>query len=93
MSGKAKRTRPLRNQDIRAAIEGAGLCYWWVADELDIAHGTLSNWLRKELPTEKKQEILTAIQRLEDRFSAPATHPACHDLMLETRASISGRGW
>ena len=91
MNGKAKRTLPLRNKEIRAAIEDAGLCYWWVAEELGIAHGTLSNWLRRELPPEEKQKILAAVYRLEDRLSPSSVRSASPELTVETRTSISGR--
>lgn len=86
-----KKTRPLRNQDVRAAIDGAGLRYWWVAEEMGIACGTLSNRLRKELLPEEKQEVLDAIQRLSARLGAPG--PVRPEMTLEARATIPGRGW
>lgn len=83
--------RPLRNQDIRAAIAQAGLRYWWVAEELGVACGTLSNRLRKELSQEEKQEVLSAVQRLADRQGIPER--PCPGMTLEARATIPGRGW
>lgn len=50
MNKPSQLKRSPRNQDIRTAIEQAGLRHWWVAEELGIACGTLSNRLRKELP-------------------------------------------
>ena len=83
--------RPLRNQDIRAAIAQAGLRYWWVAEELGVACGTLSNRLRKELSQEEKQAVLAAVQRLADRLGTPAF--PCREVTLEARATIPERSW
>lgn len=84
MNGKMK--RPMRNRDIRAAIEGAGLYYWWVAEELNIAPSTLTNRLRRELLPEERETILAAVRRLEDRFGAPESpRPG---VTLEARASV-----
>lgn len=89
MNGKMK--RPARNRDVRAAIEGAGLCHWWVAEELGIAPGTLTNRLRKELSPEEKEKILAAVRRLEDRLGAPeGPRPG---MTLETRASFQSGPW
>ena len=86
-----KLKQPLRNQDVRAAIEGAGLRYWWVAEELGIAPGTLTSWLRKELLPEEREKILAAVRRLADRLGSPeAPRP---EMTLEARASFSKRGW
>lgn len=86
-----KLKQPLRNQDIRAAIKEAGLCHWWVAEELGVACGTLSIWLRKELLPEEREKILTAVRRLADRLGSPeASRP---EMTLEARASFSKRGW
>ena len=75
MNGRTQKKRPMRNQDIRAAIEGAGLYYWWVAEELGIASGTLSNRLRKELLPEEREAVLAAIRRLAERQGNPARSP------------------
>ncbi len=50
------------NQDIRAAISGAGLKQWEAAELLGICEGTFSRWLRRELPEEKKKMILERIR-------------------------------
>ena len=86
-----RQKRPLRNQDIRAAIAQAGLRYWWVAEELGVACGTLSNRLRKELSQEEKQAVLAAVQRLADRLGTPAF--PCREVTLEARATIPVRNW
>lgn len=91
MKGTAQLKRAPRNQDIRAAIDRAGLRYWWVAEELGIACGTLSNRLRRELAPEEKQEVLAAVQRLAERLGDPER--ACREVTLETRATFPGRSW
>jgi hypothetical protein len=52
------------NLDIRQHIKNEGLPFWAVADRLGIADTTFSKWLRKELPEEKKQEILKVIDEI-----------------------------
>ena len=91
MNKPAQRKRPLRNQDVRAAIDQAGLRYWWVAEELGVACGTLSNRLRKELSQEEKREVLSAVRRLADRLGAPES--PCPGMTLEARASFPGQSW
>ena len=91
MNKPAQRKRPLRNQDVRAAIDQAGLRYWWVAEELGVACGTLSNRLRKELSQEEKQAVLAAVQRLADRLGTPAF--PCREVTLAARATIPERSW
>lgn len=83
--------RPLRNLEIREAIERAGLRYWWVAEELGVACGTLSNRLRKELAPEEKQEVLAAVQRLAERLGDPER--ARREVTLETRTTFPERNW
>lgn len=53
-----------RNEDIRLEAKGKGIPLWIVAEELRVSEGTLLNWLRKELPAEKRAEILQIIERL-----------------------------
>jgi hypothetical protein len=52
------------NLDIRQQIKDSGLPLWAVADHLGIADTTFSKWLRKELPDQKKQEIVKAIEEI-----------------------------
>ena len=92
-NNEARRKRPLRNQEIRAAIDGAGLRYWWVAEELGVASGTLSNRLRRELPPEEKLDILAAVKRLAERLGAPPSPAPRREVILETRATVPGGGW
>ena len=91
MNERTQRKRPPRNRDVRAAIEGAGLRYWWVAEELGVAPGTLSNRLRRELPPEEKEAVLSAVRRLAGQLGAQA--PEAPGVTLEARASFPGRGW
>ena len=51
------------NVEIRTEIQKRGLRYWQVADLLGIGETTLSRWLRKELPEEKKNLILEVIRK------------------------------
>ncbi len=93
MNGTARRKRPPRNQDVRGAIETAGLRYWWVAEELGIACGTLSNRLRRELSQEEKEAVLAAVRRLAERLGNPAPEPPGPGVTLEARASFPGGHW
>ena len=52
------------NQDIRAAVKQSGRNLWEVADFLGLQDTNFSKILRKELPEERKQQILMAIQEL-----------------------------
>lgn len=54
----------MKNTDIRNAAGSHGLKLWQIATELGMADSTFSRLLRKELPAEKKAEILAVIDRL-----------------------------
>lgn len=54
----------MNNKDIRAAITGAKLKYWEVADALSLSDGAFSRKLRKELSPAEKEKVLLVIQRL-----------------------------
>lgn len=54
----------MKNLDVRQAIKDSGCKYWEVAEAIGISDGVFSRRLRKELPTEKKQEIFKAIEQL-----------------------------
>lgn len=51
----------MHNQEIRQAIEAAGIKYWQVAEKLGICDGNFSRKLRRELPQAEKDRILQAI--------------------------------
>ena len=51
------------NQDIKRA-GGAGVRLWQVADALGITDSALSRKLRKKLPDDEREEILSIIKQL-----------------------------
>lgn len=53
-----------QNQDIRKIIVKSRFKYYEIADQMKIHNSTLSTWLRKALPPDKKQRILEAIEEL-----------------------------
>lgn len=57
----------MHNTEIRKAIDAAGLRYWQVAEELGVADTTFTKWLRKELPDEKRIQVMAAIEKLSDK--------------------------
>ena len=52
------------NQEIRRLIFEHNLKLWQVADVLGIHPVTLSNWLRHELPEDKRARVLEAIKTI-----------------------------
>ena len=52
----------MSNIEIREAIKESGLRHWQIADMIGVADTTFCRMLRRELPEDKKQEILTVIQ-------------------------------
>ena len=52
----------MTNIEIREAIKESGFKHWQIADMIGIADTTFCRMLRRELPEDKKQEILTAMQ-------------------------------
>lgn len=52
------------NQDIKRAAGGAGVRLWQVADALRITDSALSRKLRKKLPDDEREEILSIIKQL-----------------------------
>lgn len=54
----------MANQDVRRAAGGAGVRLWQVANALGINDSALSRKLRKELPTDEKEKILSVIEQL-----------------------------
>lgn len=54
------------NNDIRTAIQSAGLKQWEVAKAVGCSEGTFTRWLRDKLPEDKKNRILSAIERLRE---------------------------
>ena len=54
----------MENLEIRQAIKSARLMQYEVAGKIGISEYTLCKWLRKELPNERKAQILDAIAAL-----------------------------
>lgn len=52
------------NQDVRKKVASAGLRLWQLAEAMGIADYTLSRKLRKELPSDEKEEIFSIIAKL-----------------------------
>ena len=58
--------REVKNQDIRKALNDAGMYQYELADALGISDVSLNKWLRHELSDEKKQRIFNIIRRWKD---------------------------
>ena len=54
----------LANFEIRQLIDRYRLRHYEVSGQLGVSECTLSRWLRRELPADKKAEIVDAINRL-----------------------------
>ena len=54
----------MANYEIRLKARAKKVPLWKLADELGICEMTLSRWLRHELPPEKRERILEAIDKL-----------------------------
>lgn len=52
----------MNNIEIRTAIKESGFKHWKIADMIGVADTTFCRMLRRELPEDKKREILTAMQ-------------------------------
>ena len=53
-----------KNSIIKQTAKNKGIFLWEVADELGILDSNFSRKLRKELPTEEQNKILTIIEKL-----------------------------
>ena len=54
----------MNNTAIRERIKGAGVFQWQGADQMNISETTLCRMLRKELPDDKREKILEAIEKV-----------------------------
>lgn len=52
----------MNNIEIRETIKESGFKHWQIADMIGVADTTFCRMLRRELPEDKKREILTAMQ-------------------------------
>lgn len=51
------------NEDIKEKIKTAGLHQYQVAELCGIGESTMIRWLRKKLSAERKEKILSAIEK------------------------------
>ncbi|WP_257349074.1 hypothetical protein [Pseudalkalibacillus decolorationis] len=54
----------MNNQDVRKAIQEAGLKQWQVSEVYGLHEGNFSRLLRKELPIDKKEKIFSIVDQL-----------------------------
>lgn len=52
------------NKEIRDAAKEAGICLWQVAEKLGVSDGNFSRKLRRELPAEDREKVLSIIREL-----------------------------
>lgn len=51
----------MHNQEIREAAKAAGVKLWQIAERLGMNDGNFSRKLRRELPEEERERIMTII--------------------------------
>ena len=51
----------MKNDSLRKEIFESGLKHWQIANAMGVHEATFSRWLRTELPTEKKEQIMHII--------------------------------
>ena len=59
-----KGIKNMYNLDVRMSIKKNRLCHYEVAKEIGISEFTFCKWLREELPEDKKNLVLSAIERI-----------------------------
>lgn len=57
----------MKNADIRRAATESGIRLWEVAEAIGLADSTFSRKLRRELPHEQQEHILTVIREIADK--------------------------
>mgnify|MGYP002623425603 CR=1 FL=1 len=57
----------MENQKIRDRARIENVRYWQIARELGITAGTLTVWLRSEMPEDKRQRVDAAIDAIVQR--------------------------
>ena len=58
-----------KNNDIRELAKRNGICFWQIADKLNMQDSNFSKMLRTELPNEKKMKIVKIIKELSEKKS------------------------
>ena len=56
-----------KNNDIRELAKRNGICFWQIADKLNMQDSNFSKMLRTELPREKKVKIVKIIKELSEK--------------------------
>lgn len=59
----------MANETIRSAAKQAGVKLWEIADYCGVVDSTFSRKLRKELPADMQQNILSAIRTISEKKS------------------------
>lgn len=54
----------LANKDLRNRAKKSNVSLWEIADVMGISEPTMTRYMRRELPNQKKQEILQIIDDL-----------------------------
>lgn len=75
----------MANTDVRYEIMKSGLKNYQVATMLGVTETTFSRWLRTELPTEKKQQILTAINENCEKSGITTDRPNWNSLIKRVK--------
>ena len=57
----------INNDRIRKALKEKGLYFWNLADILGVSEPTITRWMRHEMPEDKQDQIIDAINRYERR--------------------------
>lgn len=52
----------MSNKEIRTAMKEKGMAQWQLGEMLGVSENTINRWLRKELPKDEKEKILTVIE-------------------------------
>ncbi len=53
----------MANEEIKKSLKSAGMYQWELANELGVSEGTLTRYLRKEISSADKHEILEIIRK------------------------------
>lgn len=57
----------MNNTEIRVLAAERRIKMWQIADAIGIADTTFSKWMRRELPEDKKRQVLEAIDAIAAR--------------------------
>ena len=60
----------MNNNEVRKALKSNGVFLWEVGNALGVSESTMTRMMRTEIPEEKKQKILEAIQRIREEREA-----------------------